>query len=165
MKTIVISGSASLVDQVDYWINYFQERNYEVLDWPKYVGDTFTPEEYDNHKTKCYIELYKNLENVDIYFLMNVGKKGIEGYIGTNAISELTYVVVQNLIHNANKEIYILKKPSPEQGCYEEVKFWLDKGWIKLFDEKNFFIDSFRAKFKFSFCSYLFKSYNSGILS
>ena len=88
--------------------------------------------------TKVYNEYYRNLEKTDVYFLMNVGKNGIDGYIGSSAISELTYIVVQNLIHNANKEIYIYKLPSQEQGCYEEVKFWLDKGWIKLFDEEKF---------------------------
>lgn len=138
MSKIVISGSASLVEQVEYWVNYFKERNYEVLDYPKYVGDIFSSEEYDKHKTKCYIEFYRNLEKADVFFLMNVGKNSIDGYIGTNAISELSYVVIQNLIYNKNKKIYILKMPSKEQGCYEEVKFWLDKGWIKLFDAKKF---------------------------
>lgn len=68
---------------------------------------------------------------------MNEEKKGIKGYIGTSAIAELTYVVILNLIHHKKIEIYILNMPSEEVSSYDEVKFWIDMGWIKLFDKEN----------------------------
>lgn len=136
MKKIIISGSSRLVEKVEYWVNYFKEKGYEVLDYPKYIGEVDETDDYDKHMEKVYNEYYRNLEKTDVYFLMNEGKNGIDGYIGSSAISELTYVVVQNLIHDKKTEIYILKMPSKEQGCYEEVSFWLNKGWIKLYEEK-----------------------------
>lgn len=68
------------------------------------------------------------------FSLMKI-KNGIKGYIGASAIAELTYVVILNLIHNRNIDIYILNMPSEEVLSYDEVKFWLDMGWVKLYEE------------------------------
>lgn len=131
MKKIVISGSSKLQDKVEYWINYFKNLNYEILDYPKYTE----PSEYEKTLPKIYKNFYTALENTDVYFLMNEEKNGIKGYIGASSIAELTYVVILNLIHNKNIEIYILNMPSNEVSSYDEVKFWLNMGWIKLFDK------------------------------
>ena len=84
-----------------------------------------------------YNDFYTALENTDVFFLMNEEKNGIKGYIGASAIAELTYVVILNLIHNKNIDIYILNMPSEEVSSYDEVKFWLDKGWVKIFKEEQ----------------------------
>ena len=131
MKKIVISGSSKLQDKVEYWISYFKNLNYEILDYPKYTE----PSEYEKTLPKIYKNFYTALENTDVYFLMNEEKNGIKGYIGASSIAELTYVVILNLIHNKNIEIYILNMPSKEVSSYDEVKFWLNMGWIKLFDK------------------------------
>lgn len=68
---------------------------------------------------------------------MNEEKNGIKGYIGASAIAELTYVVILNLIHNKNIEIYILNMSNEDVSSYDEVKFWLDMGWIKLFSKEE----------------------------
>lgn len=65
---------------------------------------------------------------------MNEPKDGVEGYIGASAIAELTYVIMQNLIHNKNIEIYILNMPIKEVPSYDEVNLWLRLGWIKLYN-------------------------------
>ena len=131
MKKIVISGSSKLQDKVEYWISYFKNLNYEILDYPKYTE----PSEYEKTLPKIYKNFYTALENTDVYFLMNEEKNGIKGYIGASSIAELTYVVILNLIHNKNIEIYILNMPSKEVSSYDEVKFWLNMGWIRLFDK------------------------------
>ena len=131
MKKIVISGSSKLQDKVEYWTSYFKNLNYEILDYPKYTE----PSEYEKTLPKIYKNFYTALENTDVYFLMNEEKNGIKGYIGASSIAELTYVVILNLIHNKNIEIYILNMPSNEVSSYDEVKFWLNMGWIKLFDK------------------------------
>ena len=133
MKKIVISGSSKLQDKVEYWINYFKNLNYEILDYPKYIE----PSEYEKTLPIIYKDFYTALENTDVYFLMNEEKNGIRGYIGSSSIAELTYVVILNLIHNKNIEIYILNMPSKEVSSYDEVKFWLNMGWIKLFDKQK----------------------------
>lgn len=130
MKKVVISGSSKLQDKVSYWLNYFKNNNYEILDYPKLIEQ----ENYVKELPKIYKEFYTALENTDVYFLMNEEKKGIKGYIGASSIAELTYVVILNLIHNKNIKIYILNMPSEEVSSYDEVKFWLDMGWIQILD-------------------------------
>lgn len=131
MKKIVISGSSKLQDKVNYWLDYFKNKEYQILDYPKFVS----LDNYENELPKIYKDFYNALENTDAYFLMNEEKNGIKGYIGASSIAELTYVVILNLIHNKNIDIYILNMPSEEVSSYDEVKFWLDQGWIKLYKE------------------------------
>ena len=133
MKKIVISGSSKLQDKVNYWLEYFKNKNYIILDYPKLIKQ----ENYEKELPEVYEHFYSSLENTDIYFLMNEEKNGIKGYIGASAIAELTYVVILNLIHNKNIEIYILNIPSEDVSSYDEVKFWLDMGWIKLFNKEE----------------------------
>jgi|LSQX01.3.fsa_nt_gb hypothetical protein len=133
MRKIIISGSSKLQNKVKYWIKHFENNGYEILDYPKHI-------ELKDHKkemSKVYKDYYTNLENADVYFLMNETKNGIDGYIGASASAELTYVVILNLIHNKNIDIYILNMPSQEVLSYDEVKLWLDLGWIKLYEEKG----------------------------
>lgn len=132
MKKVVISGSSKLQDKVNYWLNYFKNNDYEILDYPKLIE----PQNYMTDLPIIYRDFYTALENTDVFFLMNEEKNGVKGYIGASAIAELTYVVILNLIHNKNIDIYILNMPSEEVSSYDEVKFWLDKGWIKLFPQK-----------------------------
>lgn len=132
MKKVVISGSSKLQDKVKFWISYFEEKGYEIIDYPKYVAE----DNYIRDLPSIYKNFYTNLEKTDVYFLMNEEKNGVKGYIGASAIAELTYVVILNLIHNKNIDIYILNMPSCDVSSYEEVKVWLELGWIKLYEGK-----------------------------
>ena len=133
MKKIVISGSSKLQDKVNYWLNFFKNKNYEILDYPRLIEQ----DKYKEELPLVYKNFYKALENTDVFFLMNEEKNGIKGYIGSSAIAELNYVIILNLIHNRNIDIYILDMPSKEVSSYDEVKFWLDMGWIKLYRKNN----------------------------
>lgn len=110
MKKIVISGSSKLQDKVNYWLEHFKNKDYKILDYPKLIEQ----ENYVKELPNVYKDFYTALENTDVYFLMNEEKNGIKGYIGASAIAELTYVVILNLIHQKNIEIYILNMPSEE---------------------------------------------------
>jgi len=129
VKTIVISGSSKLQEEVKYWKSYFENNGYKVLDYPKQI----TQNNYVDELTKVYKEFYSNIEKTDVFFLMNEGKDGIKGYIGASGVAELTYAVIQNLIHSRNIKIYILNMPDEKLNCYDEVKFWLDNGWIEIY--------------------------------
>ena len=133
MKKIVISGSSKLQDKVNYWIEYFKKENYEILDYPKLIEQN----KYKEELPKVYKDFYTSLENTDVFFLMNEEKNGIKGYIGASAIAELTYVIILNLIHHKNIEIFILNMPSEESSSYDEVKFWFDMGWLKIFHSES----------------------------
>lgn len=130
MKKLIISGSSKLQDRINYWHGFFEGQGYEVLDFPTAVPfDT----EHASEITDIYTSYYQNLDRADVLFVMNEDKNGIEGYIGTSTISEITYVIVNNLNHGKKTEILFLQMPSAEQNCYEEVSFWLSQDWIKLY--------------------------------
>lgn len=112
MKKIVISGSSKLTEQVAYWRGYFEGRGYEVLDYPKIVPEG----DYAVEMTKIYRRFYRHLDNTNTFFLMNEDQEGVTGYIGASAMSELSYVVMNNLNHDKHVEIFILQEPSDEQS-------------------------------------------------
>lgn len=129
MEKLVISGSSKLEDKVNYWINFFETKGYEVLNYPKLIEK----EHYERNLTEHYESFYSSIEETDIFFLMNEDKNGIKGYVGASAIAEITYAVILNLIHNKNIKIYILQEPDSNLGCYDEIKFWLDMNWISIY--------------------------------
>ena len=103
MQKLIISGSAKLQDQVNYWLNYFRHNNYEILNCPKPIK----PEKFTEELPAVFKDFYAAIEDADIFFLMNEDKNGIKGYIGASAFAELTYAVILNLIHHKNIKIYI----------------------------------------------------------
>lgn len=133
MKKIVISGSAKLQDSINLWLKYFKDNNYEILDYPKPIDkDKFIdlyPEVFQN--------FYQNIIKGDVLFIMNEDKNDIVGYIGSAAFSELTFGLIQKLIYKKNIEIFLLKMPSREVSCYEEINLWLNFGWITLYSGDN----------------------------
>ena len=131
MKKLIIAGSSKLQERAAYWRGYFEGRGYEVIDFPVSVIED---DHYVENLTDIYCSYYQNLERADVFFLMNEDKDGIGGYIGPSAFSELSYVVVGNLNRGKRVEINLLQEPSDEQACYAEVKFWLDQGWVKIYD-------------------------------
>lgn len=153
MKKLVISGSSKLYERALYWRGYFEGRGYEVIDWPRPIFENEDPlaetppapglplgrlirqgeATYADRLTKVYQQYYKHLDQTDTFFLMNEDKNGIEGYIGPGAIAELTYAVIGNLNRGRKVDIQILQMPSKDQNCYDEVKFWLDQDWIKIY--------------------------------
>lgn len=131
MKKLIIAGSSKMPERAAYWQGYFEGRGYEVIDYPVTIPDDG---DYATNLTDVYCSFYQNLDRADILFLMNEDKDGFDGYIGPSAFSELNYVVINNLNHGKKVEINLLQEPSSDQACYEEVKFWLDQGWIKIYN-------------------------------
>lgn len=131
MKKLIIAGSSKLQERAAYWRGYFEGRGYEVIDYPAPVS---TEGDYAENLTDIYCSFYQNLDRAEVFFLMNEDKDGFGGYIGPSAFAELTIVVIGNLNRGKKVEIYLLQEPSSDQACYTEVKFWLDQGWVKIYD-------------------------------
>lgn len=125
MKKVVISGSSKLLQELMTWKNHFEQEGYVVIDYPKQIKKENLKDAYKN--------FYKSLEQTDILFLMNEERKNIKGYIGPSSMAELIYAVMLNQIHNRKIEIYILNMPSKELNGYEEIKLFLENGWIKMY--------------------------------
>lgn len=129
MKKIVIAGSSKLQDEINSWKMVFINKKYEILDYPKPIDNERFMDLYPNIHRK----FFENITKADILFIMNEDKNDIEGYIGAESYAELTFGLAQNLIYNKNIDLIILKMPSPEVQCYDEIKLWLELGWIRLY--------------------------------
>ena len=132
MKKVVIAGSAKLQKEVENWKNFFENKNYEVLDYPRTIEEEKFIELYPN----VHIEFLENVIKTDMLFVMNEDKNGKSGYIGYEAYAELLFGLTQKLIYKKEIELVILKMPSSDVGCYEEINLWLKLGWIKLYEEE-----------------------------
>ena len=128
MKKVVIAGSAKLQKEIKKWLDYFGNLNYEVLDYPKEIEK----EKLINIYPARYKEFFQNITNTNILFIMNEDKNNIEGYIGSETFAELSFALVQKLIYNKQIEIIIYKMPSKEVSCCDEIRLYLELGWIKL---------------------------------
>lgn len=133
MQKIVIAGSAKLQNDINYWKQKFSDNNYEVLDYPKAIGKEKFMELYP----RVYKEFFENITKTDILFIMNEDKNGKIGYIGAESFAELTFGLAQKLVYGKNIELIILKMPSKDIQCYEEINLWLNLGWIRLYKEEK----------------------------
>lgn len=129
---MVIAGSAKLQSDINRWKKKFSDDNYKVLDYPKAIEKEKFMELYPNiHK-----EFFLNITKTDVLFIMNEDKNGKIGYIGAESFAELTYGLALKLVYGKNIELLVLKMPSTDVGCYEEIDLWLKLGWIKLYKEE-----------------------------
>lgn len=133
MKKVVIAGSAKLQKEVSDWLDFFERKNYEVLDYPRAIQKQKFMELYP----KVHTEFLQNIIKSDILFIMNEDKNDVVGYIGYETYAELLFGLSQKLIYNKDIELVVLKMPSKDVGCYEEINLWLELGWIKLFEEEK----------------------------
>ncbi len=133
MKKVVIAGSAKLQKEINKWLKIFESKNYEILDYPRKIEQEKFIELYPSiHKT-----FFERITKTDMLFIMNEDKNGKYGYIGAEAFAELTFGLAQKLVYNKEIELVILKMPSQDVQCYEEVDLWLKLGWIKLYEEEK----------------------------
>ncbi len=133
MKKVVIAGSAKLQKEINKWLKIFESKNYEILDYPRKIEQERFIELYPSiHKT-----FFEYITKTDMLFIMNEDKNGKYGYIGAEAFAELTFGLAQKLVYNKEIELIILKMPSQDVQCYEEIDLWLKLGWIKLYEEEK----------------------------
>lgn len=132
-KYIIIAGSAKLQKEVNKWLKFFESKNYEILDYPKEIEKSKFMELYPNVHT----EFFENITKTDMLFIMNEDKNGKLGYIGYETYAELLFGLTQKLLYNKDIELVVLKMPSIDVGCYEEINLWLKLGWIKLYEEEK----------------------------
>ena len=128
MRKIIIAGSAFFYKEALEIKNELEKKGYYVIDYPKKINDIIEPEYKETYET-----FYDNLSKTDDLLLLNLDKKGIEGYIGYESFAELSNLVVKKIQVNSDHKIYIYKMPSKEIGCYDEIKHFLELGYIELY--------------------------------
>ena len=128
MRKIIIAGSAFFYKEALKIKNELENKGYHVVDYPKNINDDIELEYKEAYET-----FYDNLSETDDLLLLNLDKKGIEGYIGYESFAELSNLVVKKIQINNDHKIYIYKMPSKEVGCYDEIMHFLELGYIELY--------------------------------
>ena len=128
MRKIIIAGSATFNKEALELKQDLENRNYYVIDYPKKINDDIELEYKEAYET-----FYDNLSKTDDLLLLNLDKKGIEGYIGYESFAELSNLVVKKIQINNDHKIYIYKMPSKEVGCYDEINHFIELGYIELY--------------------------------
>lgn len=128
MRKIIIAGSATFYKEALKLKQELENKNYYVIDYPKKINDDIELEYKGAYET-----FYDNLSKTDDLLLLNLDKKGIEGYIGYESFAELSNLVVKKIQINNEHKIYIYKMPSKEVGCYDEIMHFIELGYIELY--------------------------------
>ena len=128
MRKIIIAGSATFYKEALELKQELENKNYYVIDYPKKINDDIELEYKEAYET-----FYDNLSKTDDLLLLNLDKKGIEGYIGYESFAELSNLVVKKIQVNNDHKIYIYKMPSKEVGCYDEIMHFIELGYIELY--------------------------------
>jgi hypothetical protein len=128
MRKIIIAGSATFYKEALELKQELENKNYYVIDYPKKINDDIELEYKEAYET-----FYDNLSKTDDLLLLNLDKKGIEGYIGYESFAELSNLVVKKIQINNDHKIYIYKMPSKEVGCYDEIMHFIELGYIELY--------------------------------
>ncbi len=128
MRKIIIAGSATFYKEAYEMKKELEKKNYFVIDYPKKIDES-SEIEYK----QAYERFYNSMSKTDDLLLLNLDKKGIEGYIGYESFAELSYLVVKKIQVDEKHKIYIYKLPSKDVGCYEEIMHFLELGYIELY--------------------------------
>ncbi len=128
MRKIIIAGSAFFYKVALELKQELENKGYYVIDYPRKINDDIELEYKETYET-----FYDNLNKTDDLLLLNLDKKGIEGYIGYESFAELSNLVVKKIQVNNDHKIYIYKMPSKEVGCYDEIRHFLELGYIELY--------------------------------
>lgn len=128
-KKLVIAGSASLPDKLEYWKNHWESEGYSVINFPAPIAKEVFVQEYpDVHK-----KFFADIMEADVLFVMNEDKKGIAGYLGAESFAEMCFGVTQNLINNKKIDVILLQAPGKDVQSHDEITLWLELGWIRLY--------------------------------
>ena len=128
MRKIIIAGSATFYKEAFDMKKELESKGYDVIDYLRHINDSMEVE----YKL-TYEKFYDSLSKTDDLLLLNLDKKGIEGYIGYESFAELSNLVVKKIQVNNNHKIYIYKMPSKQVGCYDEIKHFIELGYIELY--------------------------------
>lgn len=129
-QKVVICSSLSFWDDIVLYKEKLEKDGYSVIKHPEKLTGDFLPaykEAFTNH--------YKKIVETDVLFILNNNKNSIDGYIGPAVFAEIAFAVGLNRSHGKNIKVYCLNKFSENLPYYEELKYWLDLGWIDFWKD------------------------------
>jgi hypothetical protein len=134
MKKVIIVGSWWLRENALKRKQWREKKWYKVLNYPKKLEWKNINQEYK----KLFIDFFNDLNKSDIVFLMNEDKNWIEWYIWMGSFSEIGFATVQKVLNKKLIKIILLKMPSKENWCFEEIKIRRELWRINILDKSEF---------------------------
>jgi len=130
-KKVTICASMSFWDDINIWKNKLENGGYNVIQYPKQIDGEFLP----NYKLE-FTQHYQKMAESDIILILNMTKKGIEGYIGAAVFAEIAFAIGLNRTSrsNQNLEVYCLNQFPDSLPYAEELGLWVDLGWLKFWN-------------------------------
>lgn len=132
-KKIVISGSASLQEEMRKWVGFWEGKGADVTAWPVSIDES----DFDIEWPKIHEKFYNSINEADILFVANMGKNGIRGYVGPNTFAEISFAVGLNFVRKRTIRIMLQKMPTDESSYGEALRLWIKTGWMEIFDESG----------------------------
>lgn len=126
-KKVVISASASQTEAIGKWKEYWEDKGFEIINYP--IG--ISKEDFVDIYPKVYRDFYRSLFECDIHFVANEDKNGISGYVGAGVFAELSFSLGLNFSRDKKIDVWIIKIPDTKSVFYEDIKRWVDLGWVK----------------------------------
>lgn len=119
----------SFWDDIVFWKSKLEKDGYTVIQYPKQFTGEFLP----NYKRE-FTEHYQKIAESDTVLVLNMRKKGIDGYIGAAVFAEISFAVGLNRTSHSSEEIAIYcLNPFPDSLPYaEELQLWVDLGWLRF---------------------------------
>ena len=117
---ITICGSFTFVEEIKKAVDHLKKRGFEVFTSEPLV----TEERYqENHGRENFLEMkpiwtqnnFKKIQNSDAVLILNLEKKGIKGYFGSNTLMELSVAFF------LGKKIFLLYPIGEEHPHFEEL--------------------------------------------
>ncbi|MBT5808156.1 hypothetical protein HOI18_02665 [Candidatus Uhrbacteria bacterium] len=126
-KKLTICASMAFSKEIGIWRTKLAEGGYEVIQYPKEFEGEFLP----NYKIE-FSEHYQKMTDSDVVFILNLQKKGIDGYIGAAVFAEIAFAIGLNRTSRQDNPIKVCHlNPFPDELPYrEELQHWQDLGWL-----------------------------------
>lgn len=128
-KKIVLSGSIKFSDEMENIKDRLEVSNNNVLAYPVKNND----KEY----TEVLNSFYTGIDNTDVLLVINKEKNGIAGYIGSSTFSEINHAALNRIMYGKEIDIYLLNEVDNKSSCYDEIKYFIDKGIVKVCNEEQ----------------------------
>ncbi|MDR3582892.1 MAG: hypothetical protein P4L62_00820 [Candidatus Pacebacteria bacterium] len=130
-KKVTICASIAFLDDISIWKEKLKNDGYDVVQYPKKLIGEFLP----SYKVE-FTEHYQKMAESDIVLILNMKKKGVDGYIGAAVFAEIAFAIGLNRTSRYDKKIdvYCLNHFPNSLPHAEELQYWVDLGWLKFWN-------------------------------
>ncbi len=123
---IVIGGAAAFYKEIAEFARIFDKLGYKVLAYTKPPLKEPLKEYPSVHGA-----FIKALLNSDVYFVVNLTKDGVSGYIGAGVFGEILLSVSHSLVSKRKIRVVVYNYPHSKCG-QDELELWMKLGWVRI---------------------------------